>query len=71
MESIEERLQSIGYGRSDRSDCCWRAIRLDRSMSLPPAVETAAELACSRELLRWRAILAHSPRPSPYRVSRA
>jgi len=64
----EEQLARIGFGRGRREPCCWRAVRLD-----PPAAARgdAVEPARSRDLLRWRDILARSPYASPYRISRA
>jgi hypothetical protein len=71
MTNIEEQLASIGFGRNRRPPDCWRAVRLDRPASPSNAPEAEREPACSRDLLRWRALLARSPRPSPYRISRA
>ncbi len=70
MRNAEEELASIGFGRS-RGDCAvWRAVRLDRPLFSARAPEAGPEPACSRALIRWRELLARSPRPSPYRISR-
>ena len=70
MKTTEEQLAAIGFGRVRREPTCWRAVRLG-----PPAlddrlIQSGLEPSCSRSLLRWRDLLAKSPRPSPYRISR-
>ena len=70
MTSAEEQLAMLGFACRRREPACWRAVRLDQPAA---AVRGAAgpEPACSRDLLRWRDVLARNPRPSPYRISRA
>ncbi len=71
MQNAEKQLAAIGFG-GDRSDpTSWRAVRLDRPVLSALAPQTGPEPACSRALLRWRELLERSPRPSPYRISRA
>jgi hypothetical protein len=68
MESADERLAVIGYGKRRDEPPCWRAVRLDVPR---PAFDDPADPANSRALLWWRKALARDPRPSPYRISRA
>ena len=70
MQKAEEQLASIGFGGSRNEPACWRAVRLDRPAFPARAAEARVEPACSPALMRWRELLAHSARPSPYRISR-
>jgi len=67
MESAEERLAIIGYGRRRGEPACWRAVRVD-----PPArrIDNPQDPSHSRALALWREVLARNSRPSPYRISR-
>src|SRR5713226_3573688 len=71
MTNIEEQLAAIGFGRSRGHAECWHAVRLHRKAPPTPVAHIGLEPTCSRALLRWRDVLASSPRPSPYRISRA
>ena len=70
MQNAEKQLTAIGFGEGRSAPACWRAVRLDRPVSAALAPQTGPEPACSRALLHWRDLLAGSPRPSPYRISR-
>jgi hypothetical protein len=70
MQNAEKQLAAIGFGRSRNEPACWRAVRLDRPVSSAHAPETGPEPACSRALLHWRDILAHSPYAPAYRIAR-
>jgi hypothetical protein len=71
MTTAEEQLAAIGFGGNRSEPLCWRAVRLDRpNLSARPRQQARLEPGCSRALLRWRELLARSPRPSPYRISR-
>jgi hypothetical protein len=71
MIKIEDQLAAIGFAGCRPIDCGWRTARLDGTYSAAPARRGAGEPAFSRALLRWRDRLPRSPRPSPYRISRA
>jgi hypothetical protein len=70
MRSTEEQLAAIGFGGSRSEPACWRAVRLDRPMMVARSAEARREPVCSRTLMRWRELLARSPRASCYRISR-
>ena len=70
MQNTERQLAAIGFGRRRSEPACWRSVRLDRPLASVRGPQAMAELACSRALVHWRELLAHSPRPSPYRISR-
>ena len=70
MQNAEKQLTAIGFGEGRSEPACWRAVRLDRPALPARAPEARPEPACSRALMRWRELLAGSPRPSPYRISR-
>jgi hypothetical protein len=69
--TVAEELRAIGFGKARREPACWRAVRLGPAVPAGNADQTGPEPACSPALLRWRALLARSPRPSPYRIERA
>lgn len=71
MKNLEKELASLGFGTRRREPVCWRTVRLDRPVFSGRAGQAGPEPACSRALLRWRDLLARSPLPSPYRISRA
>jgi hypothetical protein len=71
MKNAEEELASIGFGRNRGEPVCWRAVRLDGPTFSARAPRAGPEPACSRALAHWRELLARSPDPSPYRISRA
>jgi hypothetical protein len=69
--AIAEELRAIGFGKLRREPICWHAVRLGPAVPAGNADQGRPEPACSRALLRWRDLLARSPRPSPYRIERA
>jgi hypothetical protein len=71
MTVAEEQLAAMGFGKARREPLCWRTVRLGPPVPTDNADQFRPEPACSRALLRWRDLLARSPRPSPYRISRA
>jgi hypothetical protein len=71
MKNAEEQLAAVGFGRNRREPACWRVVRLDGPVSRARPVESGAEPAGSRTLMRWREILARKPVAPPYRISRA
>jgi hypothetical protein len=70
MTKAEVQLAAIGFGENRMEPACWRAVRLDRPNLSTRRQEARLEPGCSRALLRWKELLARSPRPSPYRISR-
>jgi hypothetical protein len=71
MNTAEEQLAAIGFGRVRREPACWRAVRLGGASPADHGTQTRVEPACSRALLRWRDLLARGDHPSPFRISRA
>lgn len=71
MEDAEEQLAAIGFVINREEPARWRVDRLDGAAFPERPVETKAEPASSRTLMRWREILARGPGASPYRISRA
>jgi hypothetical protein len=70
MQNIEEQLATIGFAKPAREPACWGAARLDGPVRSARPAGARLEPACSRALMRWRDLLARSPRPSPYRIFR-
>ena len=70
MTSAEEHLAMIGFGSKRHESPCWRSVRLDLPVAKARGREEAPDPAHSRALALWREVLAHSPRPSPYRIRR-
>ncbi|HEV8031225.1 MAG TPA: hypothetical protein VGP42_09445 [Stellaceae bacterium] len=70
MKTAEEQLAAIGFGTVRREPACWRTVRLGPPVPDDGPARSGLEPSCSRSLLRWRGLLAKSPRPSPYRISR-
>ena len=70
MRNAEEQFAAIGFGGSRGEPVLWGAVRIDRPIFPARAPETDPEPVCSPALMRWRELLALSPRPSPYRISR-
>lgn len=77
MMGADEKLASLGFGRTRSEPACWRVSRLEPTISPAPVPASCdsrfgPEPAHSRTLMRWRKLLARgSRRPSPYRISRA
>jgi hypothetical protein len=71
MKNIEDELASIGFGRDRGEPAGWRAERLDGPVFPARALDARPEPACSRALMRWRELLAHTPVASSYRIFRA
>jgi hypothetical protein len=69
--TVAEELRAIGFGKLRREPVCWHAVRLGPPVPAGNSDQGRPEPACSRALLRWRDLLARSPRPSPYRIERA
>jgi hypothetical protein len=66
MIIAEQQLARLGFATEAGDRSYWRMTRLDG----PRFREPAADPAESRALMRWRVLLARSPRRSPYRISR-
>ena len=71
MTNADEQLASIGFAGTRPDPACWRAARLGKPVPPTGRSDAAAELQCSRRLLRWRALLASRPVSPAYRISRA
>ena len=70
MRIAGRELAAIGFGERRREPAYWHAVRLDRPTLADRAQEAQPEPARSPALMGWRELLARSPHPSPYRISR-